>query len=76
MCVCCLAGSDRGCSRFVLAEELVVVWKTSMAFPLCVAQFCQEPPDDRPHKMQLVSVNAGVGVPEDVTSIRVERGGI
>lgn len=29
-----------------------------------------------PNKMQLVSVHAGVGIPEDVTSIHVERGGI
>lgn len=57
------------------------LWKTSVAFPLCAAQFCQErcrgaPGMIAPNKMQLVSVHAGVGIPEDVTSIHVERGGI
>lgn len=74
----CLAGSDRGFSCFVLAEELSVaveilhgflshsVWHSS------VKNGAEEPPN----KMQLVSVNAGVGIQEDGTSIQVERGGI
>lgn len=47
-------------------------WLSHSVWHSSVKNNAEEPPN----KMQLVSVNAGVGIPEDGTSIQVERGGI
>lgn len=70
-----MAGSDRGYFSFVLGKQLSEAMENLRGLSaLCGTVLSKKGTekllDERPNKIQLVSLNARVGIPKEVTSIR------